>query len=122
MIAKKFRFHGHGALNFVLMHGKQKRGKVFSIKFIKNPRRKTSRISVIISKKVFKHAVDRNRARRRVYEIVRRSLKTFPQNNESFDIAIMIYSREINTMTGAELIQQLAADLREIIYKTNPTA
>ena len=119
MIAKKFRFHGYGALNFVLTHGQQKRGKVFSVKFVKNPRRKNSRIAVIISKKVFKHAVDRNRARRRVYEIARRSLKTFARN-DNFDIAIIIYSKEINTMPSEELIQQLASDLREII--ANPTA
>lgn len=117
MIAKKFRFHGYGALNFVLTHGQQKRGKVFSVKFVKNPRRKNSRIAVIISKKVFKHAVDRNRARRRVYEIARRSFKTFARD-DNFDIAIMIYGREVNTMTGTDLVQQLAPTFREILTET----
>lgn len=115
MISKKFRFHGHGALKFVFAKGEQKRGDFFAIKFTKNPRRKNSRIAVIISKKVFKHAVDRNRARRRVYEIARKSVKSFAKNDKNFDIAISLYRPEINEVSHADLVAKLVPPLREIL-------
>ena len=117
MIAKKYRFHGHAALKYVFTKGQQKRGKLFAIKYIENPRRKSPRVAVIISKKVFKHAVDRNRARRRVYEIARRSIKSFAKNNAPIDIAISLYHPEINEISSAELVEQLVPPLREILAK-----
>ena len=114
MISKKFRFHGHGALKFIFAKGEQKRGKFFAIKYTFNPRRKNSRIAVIISKKVFKHAVDRNRARRRVYEIARRTEKTFAKSGKSFDIAISLYTPEVNELTHEKMVEMLVPPLREI--------
>ena len=114
MISKKFRFHGHSALKFVFAKGEQKRGKFFAVKYTFNPRRKNSRISVIISKKVFKHAVDRNRARRRVYEIARKSLKSFDNQGKSYDIAISLYRPDVNTLPHKDLSGEIFSVLREI--------
>jgi ribonuclease P protein component len=44
---------------------------LFAIKSIVNPRRKKYRVAVVVSKKVSKSAVRRNRIRRRLYEAVR---------------------------------------------------
>lgn len=115
MISKKFRFHGHGALKYVFKNGDQKRGSFFSIKFSRNTRQKNHRVAVIISKKVFKHAVDRNRARRRVYEIARKTIKTFAKPGENFDIAISLYRPEVNELSSEELSNQLVPLLREIL-------
>lgn len=121
MISKKFRFHGHGALKYVFKNGDQKRGSFFAIKFSRNSRQKNPRVAVIISKKVFKHAVDRNRARRRVYEIVRRTIKTFAKPGENFDIAISLYRPEINEISSEDLANQLVPLLRDILQsKSTP--
>lgn len=114
MIAKKFRFHGHAALKFVFARGAQKRSKLFAVKYVANPRRHSPRVAVIISKKIFKHAVDRNRARRRVYEIARRSVRSFAKKNAGVDIAISLYRPEVNDTKSEELIAELVPILREI--------
>lgn len=62
-----------------------------SVKYTHNPRRKNSRFSVIIGKKVIKSAVRRNSLRRRIYEIVRLELPTLKDN---YDVAVMVFSGE----------------------------
>ena len=57
------------------------------MKYIANPRRRHGRFSVVISKKVLKSAVKRNRVRRRIYEIVRLEL---PHIRGGFDVVIMV--------------------------------
>lgn len=47
------------------------RGPLFSIKSVLNNRRSTYRAAVVVSRKVHKSAVTRNRIRRRLYEILR---------------------------------------------------
>ncbi len=71
MIAKAHRFHGYGSLNFVYKNGKTERGPLFAVKSILNPKRSEYRMAVVVSRKVNKSAVARNRIRRRLYEIVR---------------------------------------------------
>lgn len=71
MIGRAHRFHGHNSLSYVYAHGKTTRGPLFSIKSVLNERRKTYRVAVVVSRKIDKSAVARNRIRRRIYEIVR---------------------------------------------------
>ena len=71
MLAQKFRFHGHGSLRYLYKNGDAVRSHLITLKYIANPRRKTSRFTVVVGKKVIKSAVKRNRIRRRVYEVVR---------------------------------------------------
>ena len=47
------------------------RGPFFLLKFAANPRRSTYRVAVVVSRKVSKSAVVRNRIRRRLYAAVR---------------------------------------------------
>lgn len=70
MITLKNRFHGHNSLRPIYQKGKP----VYSanIKLLVAPsQRPTYRAAVVVSKKVHKSAVVRNRIRRRVYEQVR---------------------------------------------------
>ncbi len=46
------------------------RGPLFSVKSVINRRRETYRAAVVVSRKVHKSAVVRNRIRRRIYEII----------------------------------------------------
>lgn len=101
MLAQQHRFHGHGSLRYVYKYGETVRGRVISLKYTQNPRRKRSRISVVVSKKVLKSAVGRNRIRRRVYEVVREALPHIDKTPH--DIAILVFSSEVLTMPHDEL-------------------
>lgn len=63
-----------------------------TVKYIENPRRKHSRFSVVISKKILKSAVRRNRVRRRLYEVIRQELPKLQANR---DIVVMVFSAEV---------------------------
>lgn len=92
MLQFRHRFHGHGSLRFVYTHGKAVRSSLMVIRVSRNPRRKHSRFAVVVSKKVMKSAVRRNRIRRRVYEIIRQEL---PRLRSNHDVACIIVSGEV---------------------------
>lgn len=70
------------------------------MKFVKNPHRKHSRLAAVVSKKVYKGAVGRNRMRRRVYEILRRELEGV---EGIYDMVFIIVSAEVRTMPAGDL-------------------
>lgn len=100
MLAFAYRFHGHGSLRFVYKNGQAVRSHLITIKYTSNPHRKVSRFAVVVSKKVHKSAVGRNRIRRRIYEIVRREM---PKMHGVHDVAIMVFTSEVMTMPADEL-------------------
>lgn len=104
MLPAPYRFHGHNSLRFVYAHGKAVRSQALTLKWTTNPRRKKSRVAVVVSKKVLKSAVGRNRIRRRVYEYMRTRL---PDLNAVYDIVWIVTSAEVRTMPAPELAQIL---------------
>lgn len=117
MIAFANRFHGHGSLRYVYQNGKAARTQLVNVRFAQNKHRKESRIAVIVSKKIHKSAVARNRIRRRVYEFIRVQLPNF---TDVFDVVIIVSSKELLNMTYDETISQLSQVLRQAgIIKTN---
>lgn len=100
MIARTYRFHGFNALKSVYQRGQMVRGPICTLKFMPNPRRGSYRAAVVVSRKVHKSAVVRNRIRRRVYEIIRRSADKF---TGSYDIVITVYSDKLATIEAPEL-------------------
>jgi ribonuclease P protein component len=116
MIPAPFRFHGHNSLRYVYANGKAVRSQPLTVKWVKNTHRSRSRISVVVSKKVIKGAVGRNRIRRRLYEYVRLNL---PRLNDTYDIVIICTSAELRTMPATELRDQLdQLFLKGDLYKT----
>lgn len=109
MISQKYRFHGHASLKYVFNNGQISRGGNLSIKFVDNNRRRYSRVAIIVSKKVFKHAVDRNRVRRRIYEIMRQRL---PHFNRTVDVVITVYRAEVRNMPVVELAAEIDHGLK----------
>ena len=103
MISQQYRFHGHASVRYVLNKGKQARSKELSLKCVSNQRRRTSRIAVVVSKKVLKHAVDRNRTRRRIYEQLRLRLDKFRQ---IVDLVVIVY-QPIDQLSPNQLGEQL---------------
>lgn len=108
MIARALRFHGYGSLNYVYKHGQTIRGAVCSLRFIHNDRRKSARAAVVVSKKVNKSAVTRNRIRRRLYEIIRQHQ---PAITEPYDMVFIVYSDQILNMGNNELTKLVTEQL-----------
>lgn len=110
MIPVTNRFHGHGSLRYLFKNAQAVRSKLFTIRYTPNPHRKASRLAVIVSKKVHKSAVGRNRMRRRLYEILRQELPAF---QGVFDIALIVTSAEVMSVEHDEL----RSTLQEILAR-----
>ena len=107
MLSFSHRFHGHGSLRYVYKNGQAIRSARVTIKYTKNPHRAHSRFAIVVSKKVHKSAVGRNRIRRRIYEVIRQEL---PKVASSHDVVLLVFSSEVISMPQGELtetIQQL---------------
>ena len=91
MISKRYRFHSRGGVRYTYQNGKTIRGSKISIVFADNSRNR-QRYAVVVSKKVLKSAVGRNRIRRRVYEAIRAEL---PKVEKPVDCIFIIYSKDI---------------------------
>ncbi len=111
MLSKLQRFHGHGSLRYVFSKGVSHRSNRFQVRITSNRFRKHSRISVIVSKKILKSAVGRNRIRRRVYEIVRHEQVGFTAPH---DIAIIVLSAEVRSDDALSIYREL----RELFTKS----
>jgi ribonuclease P protein component, eubacterial len=113
MISKKYRFHGHGSLNYVHRNGKTERSTHMMMKSTPNSRREVSRFAVVVSKKVYKSAVKRNRIRRRVFEIIRLSIKP---DSPVFDVVFNIYSPEVIDVPHEKLTKEVQGLLKTIDF------
>ena len=110
MLASKNRFHGPNSLRFVYKNGKTAHSHVYKIKYTTNPRLKNPRFAVVVSKKVHKSAVGRNRIRRRFYEAIRSQVDHIKPGQ---DIVIIIVSGEALSVpfeTINETLRQLFHD------------
>lgn len=103
MIGRKLRFHGRGSLTYVYKRGKSVRTNLLSLKFAPNQRRRNYRLAVVVSRKVSKSAVVRNRIRRRLYEAVRK-LYDFP---DVYDLVLVAYDEQLAEIPAADIEVQL---------------
>ncbi len=108
MISNEHRFHGLGSLRFVYGRGDVVRGQLFLIRYARNSKRKTYRAAVVVSKKVNKSAVVRNRIRRRLYEIVREHESDI---TAPYDIAIIVHSDQVAELSSEKLGEQVKRQL-----------
>ena len=109
MLNKKYRFHSRGGVKYVYQHGKTVRGAQMSLVFAENTRGFT-RIAVVVSKKVARLAVDRNRIRRRVYEAVRLNFDLIPKK---MDYVFVVYSKKVMYIPFTELEKVLGELVEE---------
>jgi ribonuclease P protein component len=101
MFSKSHRFHGYGSLRAVYQHGRTIRGGLCSLKYIDRPAGKPYRVAVVVSRKVSKSAVTRNRIRRRLYEALRQRESRLMGR----DIVITAFSEQLATMEAEKLRQ-----------------
>lgn len=100
MLSFLHRFHGHGSLRYVYKNGQAIRSHLITIKYVANSHREHSRFAVVVSKKVHKSAVGRNRMRRRIFEIIREET---PHFKPAHDVAVMVFSSEVLSLSHDEL-------------------
>ncbi|MBR3169328.1 ribonuclease P protein component [Candidatus Saccharibacteria bacterium] len=108
MLSKKYRFHSRGGVRYVYQHGKTVRKPQMSLVFIENSRGFT-RVSVVVSKKVAKLAVTRNRIRRRIYEAIRINFEYLPKKT---DYIFVVYSKKVLELSFSQL-EKLLGELVE---------
>jgi ribonuclease P protein component len=118
MIARAARFHGYGSLRRVYQSGQTIRGNQVSIRCLKRTDTRQGRVAVVVSKKVSKSAVVRNRIRRRVYETVRLSSVVPPH----VDIVITVFSDQFAEMPITNLANQLEVMLQKTDQPPQKTA
>lgn len=107
MLAKKYRLP---IQNFVGKKGKSERSRYFLLKVFPLPAVASakegwfhSRFGIIISSKVFKRAVDRNRIKRQIFNFLSEIKNTSPLN----DYLIIVHP-EAAKLKKEELIQELS--------------
>lgn len=106
MLSRRYRFHGLGSLKRVYQHGRTVRSPMLSLKYLANDRRHEFRAAVVISRKVNKSAVARNRLRRRIFEQIRLQA----DNISAFDLVFTVFNEQLGQVTPAGL-EQLVLDL-----------
>ena len=114
MLSQRYRFHSRGGVRYTYQKGKTVRTPNFSLVFTKNTRGKT-RVAVVVSKKVLKSAVGRNRIRRRVYEAIRLELGNFPRPT---DYIFVVYNKNVATMDFMELRRMVRELLERALTTT----
>ncbi len=103
MIGRANRFHGYGSLRYVYRHGKTVRGPLMGLRYCPNSKREDYRLAVVVSKKVHKSAVQRNRMRRRIYEVFREHLV----HSQPFDLVLTVFSPQAAEVPINELRDQV---------------
>jgi ribonuclease P protein component len=96
MFSKLHRFHGHTSVNAMYKRGVAVRDNALSLRVA--PRERPGyRVAIVVSKKVSKSAVVRNRIRRRLYEQLRQ------HDLQGYDVVASVFADQVATMDAAEL-------------------
>lgn len=103
------RFHGLNSLSFAYKRGQIVRGGQITLRYAPNPRRQTFRAAVVVSKKVDKSAVVRNRIRRRLYEVVRHQAAKI---DGPYDLIFTAFNVQLASADAVGLEKQVAELLR----------
>jgi ribonuclease P protein component len=110
MFAKTHRFHGYGSLKAVYGRGKTVRGSLISLKYSTRDADKPYRVAIVVSRKVSKSAVVRNRIRRRVFEQIQQMAPAFPGG---MDLVFTVYSDQVATIEAPKLAQAVQELLKK---------
>lgn len=114
MLSQKYRFHSRGGVNFVYQKGTTLRAPHLSLVYMPN-NRGFRRFAIIVSKKVLKSAVGRNRIRRRVYEAIRLA---DPSSLPPIDCIFIIHNRNYATMSFSELCTTVHGLINHAVQNT----
>jgi ribonuclease P protein component len=110
MIHRTHRFHGRTSLRFVYSNGQTIRCSHSALKYARNTRRQTYRVAVVVSRKVSKSAVVRNRIRRRMYEAM---AACAPHINDPYDMVFTVFSDQLATIEYEDLFTTVKTQLQK---------
>lgn len=102
MISRKHRFRGHRSLDYIYRYGKTFKTGGMGIKTAPS-KGEDYRLAVVVSKKVSKSAVKRNRIRRRLFEQFRK-LRKEQDKPIKHDVIITVFKENLATMPSDELV------------------
>jgi ribonuclease P protein component len=85
------------------------RSSTLALKYLANPKRDSYRLAVVVSRKVHKSAVVRNRIRRRVYETFREYEHLFGPT----DMVVTVFAESVATLPPAKLHDMIARQLEQ---------
>lgn len=108
MINVTHRFHGHNSLRLVYSRGRTARSAFISLKYLERSNGRPYRAAVVVSRKVHKSAVVRNRIRRRIYEVIRLSDDRL---TDHCDLVFTVFSERVAEMPAADL----AATVKQLL-------
>jgi ribonuclease P protein component len=100
MIVRRHRFHGYGSVKAVYKRSQNARSALLGLKCAKRSPGRPYRVAVVVSRKVNKSAVRRNRIRRRLYEVVRQHEANIPKET---DLVFTVFSDQIADLEQAKL-------------------
>jgi ribonuclease P protein component len=118
MLERLYRFHGHNTLTAVYRRGETARSQHVTLKYCSRGADKPFRVAVVVSKKVSKSAVVRNRIRRRIFELVRGQAGTIPAGT---DLLFTVFSEQVAEMEGAKLAASITQLLKKATTQQGPT-
>lgn len=117
MISRKHRFRGEKDINYIYKKGRTVRAGFMGAKVL--PAKKDDyRLAVVVSRKVDKSAVVRNRIRRRLYEQFRLFRKNYGHDFR-YDIVLTVYERRAAEMPSDELSQVCQRLIQQIQKVSN---
>ena len=109
MLSSKYRFHSRGGVKFTYKNGKTIRRPDISLVFADNKKGFT-RFAVVVSKKITRSAVDRNRIRRRIYEAIRLD---FDKYKKPRDYIFIVYNKNFLTKPFLDTQKSLRSLIEE---------
>lgn len=115
MISRKNRFRGHRSLDYIYRNGKSFKSGGMGIKATPG-KGEDYRLAVVVSKKVSKSAVKRNRIRRRIFEQFRKMRAEYG-NPIKQDIIITAFKDDLATVPAEKLEESLGKLLAGVDIK-----
>lgn len=113
MLGRRHRFHGYNSLRSVYERGQTIRGNNLSLRFVRRDPSRPYRAAIVVSRKVNKSAVVRNRLRRRIYEQVRLNDSKIEPGT---DLVFTVFSDKLLDLDPSTL----EVLVKELLSKTNP--
>lgn len=109
MLARKNRITGKNNFEKIKNEGILYQGKAFGLAVLKREESNLPRFAFVISTKISKKAVERNRAKRRLGEAVRKNLD---KTKNGFDV-LFLAKKEILKSSAAEIADEITRLFKE---------
>jgi len=109
-LSSKNRIRKNTDFEFIFKKGQKRDSFSFYIRFLPN-KSEITRFGIVVSPKIFKRAVVRNRIKRRISEICRKKIEDI---KKGYDIVLIIKSPALNRN-----IQELTEDFFKVFKKAN---